>query len=299
MTSQNFESLHALQDLVSQVKQGKCILFLGAGIHAAPSENSKYIYPAKHRPPIGSELAVQLAKACDYQKRFPNESLHDLQRIAMCFETTYGLGRNKLIDFVSKKLRSGTKPSPLLKMLASLSFRIIITTNYDRLMESALTQLEKDPKVLVYNPGQEVPTEDISEDPDVERPLIFKMHGDLDHRDSIVITDEDYITFVQRMSDKEPFHPIPQTVRYRMQRWPTLFIGYSLRDYNLRLLFRTLRWQVDPANYPPAYSVDPHPDPLILQVYQNERRFITFIPQDSWTFIPWLYREIHGKEFQI
>ena len=66
-----------------------------------------------------------------------------------------------------------------------------------------------------------------------------------------------------------------------MKRWPTLFVGYSLRDYNLRLLFRTLRWRIDPANFPRAFSVDRTPDPLILEVWQNQRRFITFIAQIS------------------
>jgi hypothetical protein len=124
------------------------------------------------------------------------------------------------------------------------------------------------------------------------------MHGDLDQRDSIVITDEDYITFIQRMSDKEALHPVPQTVRFRMKKWPTLFVGYSLRDYNLRLIFRTLRWRVDPANFPPSFSIDKNPDPLLLHVYQYERHFVTFVTQDLWTFVPWLFKEITGEEYQ-
>ena len=87
-------------------------------------------------------------------------------------------------------------------MLAALPFRIIVTTNYDRLLESALNKFEKDPVSVVYNPRSDEPTQDMIEEPTAERPLLFKMHGDLEQRDSIVITDEDYITFVQRMSDK-------------------------------------------------------------------------------------------------
>ena len=134
-------------------------------------------------------------------------------------------------------------------------------------------------------------------DPTVERPLLFKMHGDLDKRDSIVITDEDYINFVQRMSEKDIVHPVPQTIRYRMRRWPTLFVGYSFRDHNLRLLFRTLRWKVDTADFPPSYSIDKWPDPLILHVWQNERRLITFLTEDLWTFVPTLYKTVKGEEF--
>ena len=113
-----------------------------------------------------------------------------------------------------------------------------------------------------------------------------------------MITDEDYIQFVQRMSDKNSFHPVPAEVRYRLRRWPTLFIGYSLQDYNLRLLFRTLRWRVDPASFPMSYSIDLAPDPLILSVWQDQRRIITFFTHDLWTFIPWLYARVCDEEYE-
>ena len=182
-----------------------------------------------------------------------------------------------------------------------MPFKIIITTNYDRLFEKALLKVDKDPHVFVYDPtppGDE-PTPDLTTDPTIERPLLYKMHGDLDKRESIVITDEDYINFVQRMSEKDVVHPVPQTIRFRMQRWPTLFVGYSLRDYNLRLLFRTLRWKVDTANFPESYSLDKSPDPLILQIWQNERHFITFVTEDLWSFVPALYKAVQGEEFPL
>ena len=83
-----------------------------------------------------------------------------------------------------------------------------------------------------------------------------------------------------------------------MKRWPTLFVGYSLMDYNLRLIFITLRWKVDKAELPDTYSVDLYPDPLILDVYGNERRYVQFIAQDVWKFVPDLYRRVTGKEME-
>jgi len=184
-------------------------------------------------------------------------------------------------------------------MLAELPFRIIVTTNYDRMLESALRKCdpEKEPDVFVYDPDAVEPTPDTRDDPTAERPLVFKMHGDIEDGGSMVITDEHYITFVQRMSDKEALHPVPQTVRYRMRQWPTLFVGYSLRDYNLRLLFRTLRWRIDTAEIPTSFSVDRNPDPLVLKVLQDKLKFVTFVAQDLWTFVPWLYKEVRGREY--
>jgi len=289
-------SMAALKRLTDRVQVGQCILFLGAGVHVAPPASSRYTYPDEHRPLIGGDLSEHLAGDCGFRNEFPGESLRDLQRVSLCYETTKGFGRNALMEVLRRQLTEGRKPSAALNMLAELPFSIVVTTNYDHLLESALRGQGKEPDIFVYNPDSGEPTLDARADPTLQRPLVFKMHGDIDKGSSIVITDEDYITFVQRMSDKESLHPVPQTVRYRMKQWPTLFVGYSLRDYNLRLLFRTLRWRVDAADIPPAFSVDQQPDPLVVRVLQNNLKFVTFIAQDLWTFIPRLYKDVLEKD---
>ncbi|GAB4376507.1 MAG: hypothetical protein Kow0042_22890 [Calditrichia bacterium] len=291
------ENQPLLKELLSQIQKGNCILFLGAGVHAPPGEGAKFEYPEAERPPLGAKLAGLLAEECHFDEQFPEENQYDLQRVSLCYENTGGLDRNRLVKSLNQYLREGKKPSPVLLMLASLPFKIFVTTNYDLLLESAIRKFDKEPEVFVYNPQHDQPTRDLSSDPTIDRPMVFKMHGDLHHPETIVITDEDYITFIQRMTEKDISHPVPETIRYRMGRWPILFVGYSLRDYNLRLLIRTLRWRIDPANFPSSYSVDRKPDRLIMQVWQNERRFVTFVSQDLWTFVPFLYKEVMGKEW--
>ena|SRR2546421_12125617 len=117
--------------------------------------------------------------------------------------------------------------------------------------------------------------------------------------ESIVITDEDYIDFVMRMSDKGLANPVPLTLAYYLKKWPILCVGYSLMDYNLRLLFKTLRWIGDPANIQRTYSVDIQPDGLIYKVYSEPKGFVQFIVQDVWTFVPELYLRIKGKEMPL
>lgn len=290
------QGAEALKRLKEQVEKGQCILFLGAGVHAPPPKNS-YQYPEAERLPLGGQLSGLLAEKYGFKNKFPDESPDDLQRVSLYVETTDGLGRNALVEFLREQLTTGKKPSLALKMLAALPFRIIVTTNYDGLLESALRGCEKEPDVFVYNPDASEPTPDAREDPTRERPLVFKMHGDIKKGSSMVITDEDYITFVQRMSDKDALHPVPQTIRYRMKQWPTLFVGYSLRDFNLRLLFRTLRWRIDTADLPPSFSVDRNPDPLVLKVLQDTLKFVTFVAQDLWAFVPWLFKEVCGREY--
>jgi hypothetical protein len=281
-----------LDVIADSVRKQQCILFLGAGVHAAPPNESPFVYPAEQRPPSGSALSGALAEQCRLTDRFPSEDARNLQRVALFYEIASS--RHSLISALGEAVQTGKRPSPMLSALARLDFPLIITTNYDHLFESALAAAGKQPRVAVYTPNLE-PTADYR-NPTAESPIVFKIHGDIARPETVVVTDEDYIQFVLRMSNKDPYDPIPLTLKFYLTSWTTLFVGYSLLDYNLRLLFKTLRWKIDDANAPDMYSVDFHPDPLIFDVWHNQRRYLKFIAQDVWTFVPRLYELVLGKE---
>jgi hypothetical protein len=69
-------------------------------------------------------------------------------------------------------------------------------------------------------------------------------------------------------------------------------------DYNLRLLLKTLRWRVDPADRPDNYSVDKFPDLLIRRVWADQHQLVQFIPLDVWKFVPDLYQRVTGETVQ-
>jgi SIR2-like domain len=283
---------NVLELVADSVRSQRCILFLGAGVHSPPPQGSAFEYPADCRPPSGSALSAELARTCGLDERFPNEDPENLQRVALFYEIASS--RNRLVDAIRNAVQVGRRPSPMLGALAELDFPLVITTNYDQLFESALTAAGKQPRVAVYTPNLE-PTIDYR-DPTAESPIVFKIHGDMSRPETVVVTDEDYIQFVLRMSNKDPYDPVPLTLKFYLMGWTTLFVGYSLLDYNLRLLFKTLRWKIDSANVPDMYSVDYHPDPLIFDVWHNQRRYVKFIAQDVWTFVPRLYELVLGKE---
>ena len=263
-------------------------------MHAPPPDNSAYTYPEAERPPFGSALSRRLADRCNLAETFPSESPTNLQRISLFYELAKG--RRQLVDEIKTAVHEDKRPSPALRALAELQFPLVITTNYDCLFERALTDAGKEPVVSVYSAdGQE--TDDYPGPmPSADQPFVCKIHGDVRRPESIVVTDEDYIKFVLRMSDKAPYDPVPMTFRYFFQKWTTLFVGYSLMDYNLRLLFKTLRWRIDQAMIPDAFSVDLHPDPLIFDIWHNQQRYVKFIADDIWNFVPTLYHKVTGEE---
>jgi hypothetical protein len=282
-------------DLVADaVRRHQCILFLGAGAHAPPPEDSQFEYAEEQRPPIGSALSRRLADSCGLAERHPTEDAGHLQRVALFFEIERS--RHQLVEAVRDAVQVDRRPSPMLRALAELEFPLVITTNYDQLFENALAAAGKQPRVAVYTPELEATTD--YRDPTPDRPVVFKIHGDIDHPETLVVTDEDYIQFVLRMSNKDPYDPVPLTLKFYLTGWTTLFVGYSLLDYNLRLLFKTLRWKIDSANLPDMYSVDYHPDPLIFDVWHNQRRYVKFIAQDVWSFVPRLYELVRGEELE-
>lgn len=292
----------AMAALAREVARGRCILFVGAGVHYPPPAGAPWeaSYPAENRPPLGKQLAKILADGCDLAATHPNEvsNLGNLARIATFYEMKRD--RNQLVTAVQDAVGRATKPSAAVRALAELDFPLILTTNYDQLLEQALVKTDKRPRKGVYDPTGIEPTMDFpdgAEDP--QRPFVFKIHGDVDVPKSVVITDEDYIQFTLRMGDRDALHPVPETFRYQFKRMPTLFIGYSLVDYNLRLLFKTLRWKLDPAQRKPAYSVDLYPDPLLVEQFERRDRYVQFIVQDLWTFIPELYRHVKGKDMAL
>jgi SIR2-like domain len=295
-------------EVVAKIKKGECVLFLGAAVHAPPPADSPFAYPDEKRPMLAGELTALLAEDSKFCQEFPaseypSEYPLNLQRVALWADMPDGGGRAHLIDKLVEVLETGKEPSPALLALARLPFRVIVTTNYDSLTEQALRaatvplrHVKKKPRVLVYEPKFDSKAQVILDEPSEEQPLLFYIHGNLERRDNIVVTAEDYIKFIGRMTQKDQFHPIPQWIRTRIQQWPTLFVGYSLRDYNLRLLFQTLRWGLDESLVPRSTSVDRLPDRLVRHYLEKEEQTVFFVVEDIWNFVPELYRSVCGEE---
>jgi SIR2-like domain len=275
-----------LLDVVAKIKARSCVLFLGAAVHAAPPADLDQNWPAAERPPIGATLSSRLAARSGFAERRPDEDPKNLLRVSLDYEIK--MQRSALIEAVRDEVQKGKCGSPLLKSLARMDFPVVITTNFDTHFEDALYEVGKRPFVSVYKNNVEA-SERTDEYPSLfptpKEPFILKIHGDIQRNPgSIVITEEDYIQFVLRMSDKGPYDPIPEVARAYLAKCTTLFLGYSLRDYNLRLLFKSLRWRIDTA--PQTYSVDFRPDPLVQEVLERRTGKVSYIVQDVWKFVP-------------
>jgi hypothetical protein len=136
--------------------------------------------------------------------------------------------------------------------------KLYVTTNYDDLLEQALAPrrphviVDRGEKGLwVGNAGEKLqpvaPTGnelyELLNDPKTQapsRPIIFKMHGSVDksdpRNDSYLITEEDYVDFLGRAGGSY----IPPYLMGLMEGKAFLFLGYSLEDWNVRVILRKL-----------------------------------------------------------
>ncbi len=313
--------------------QGRVILFLGAAVNYHAPTGFEEAYSQDKRPPIAGELANILIE--DIFKEEEDSSRKDdmkddhlpLSYVAQYYEEINY--RSQLIETVAGAV-DGKEPSPILKALARMNFKYIITTNYDHLFEDALTAVGKSSQHKgVYRANKtgrpkstyNVPEKDIT----VDKPFLYKFHGDIrdvfnengdyiPENDAIVITDDDYLNFILRMSqvndnkekpdgDVLDLYPIPQVINETFagrNQNTFLFVGYGLQDYNLRLIFKTTLWSKDnnTFNTLQKWSISLNKHRPIQEFWTRNHR-VTFIEHNIWSAIPFLYKEIFNEEMPL
>lgn len=118
------------------------------------------------------------------------------------------------------------------KILAKLPIHTYWTTNYDKLIETALIEAKKVPDVK-YTLKQLSVTRP---DRDV---VVYKMHGDVDHASEAVISKDDYESYPLKMT------PFVSALRGDLIEKTFLFLGFSFSDPNIDYILSRVRVQYE------------------------------------------------------
>jgi SIR2-like domain len=248
--------------ILSALKEGRVVPFLGAGASIVGRPNDALWTENATFPPRGAELSCLLAREAQFDAMSSDQhDREDLLKVAAYFEQQSG--RSELLHLLHKVLAKRFQPGALHAFLASLpELRLIVTTNYDTLLEGAfqaagqpfdLVVYPKDsdeagnailwwrsgelkPQTLLYDELEKIEIDLTT------RRVIFKMHGTVDDRgagewDNFVITEDDYIDFLSRMTTGTA---VPKSFLRYFRGRSFLFLGYSLADWNLRVVLRNL-----------------------------------------------------------
>lgn len=246
--------------ILDRLRQGKVIPFLGAGASFAGRGDADIWSQGAQFPPSGAELSRLLAERAQFSAVSSDpDDTHDLLKVSAYYEQASG--RDALRDELHAALGRGYRPGALHAFLAGIDgVRLIVTTNYDTLLERAFEAAGQAYELVVYprdsdsrgttvlhwRAGAAAP--DVVESDELQLDLlqqrvIFKMHGSVDERsqppqyDNYVITEDDYIDFLARMTSGTA---VPKSLLRHFRGRNFLFLGYSLADWNMRVVLRNL-----------------------------------------------------------
>jgi hypothetical protein len=175
-----------------------------------------------------------------------------------------GLGRDELALRYEQLLetiwrqRLETEPHEPHRLLASLPFRLYITTNPEQLLVKALAESRTPHSEIcrwnaeladlpsIFDPPTASATGGSSpiQEPyklDAQRPLVYQLFGTLERPESLVLTEDDYFDFLIGVTANKDL--IPKPVRRALADSALLFLGFQLDDWDFRVLFRSIAGQ--------------------------------------------------------
>jgi SIR2-like domain/TIR domain len=256
--------------VAERILDGEVVPVIGPGANSS-ARNQAWEDPTTGCLPDSDELAKYLARTY----RISAASAHlaevaqyvSLRRAANLYET--------LTD--SLTVQPPIEPTPVHRFLAGLPGQftqlgapvrpqLIVTTNWDDALEQAFTDAEPPPRYdlavymasgddrrhfvhLPYAADPEVVLDGTSykafpidnKSGRLEHTVIVKLHGAVDRSDgpytwgnNYVLTEDDYIGYLSGSVSKV----VPQQILAKLRRSHLLFLGYTMRDWNLRVFLQ-------------------------------------------------------------
>lgn len=217
---------HAPKPLLNDIVSGRCIPIIGAGF------SSNAIVPESKKIPLWNDLGREFAHMLpNYPYSNPIDAIS-----AYCQEYS----RSKLVEELARLLFVGTaQPGSAHLAFCELPFDIVCTTNFDFLLEKSY---ESKPQATYCRPV--IDEDQLSVAPLEPGVSLIKLHGDLHHPSRLVVTEEDYDTFIDR-------YPLLSTYlgNLLITRTP-LFVGYSLEDPDFRQIWQIISNRLDRMRRP-------------------------------------------------
>jgi hypothetical protein len=262
--------------VVASFKAGDVVPFLGAGANMCDRPGSGQWKP-KHSDflPNAIELSSYLADEFTYSGQNRND-LIQVSQYASVMRGRQPLNRKlhevfvpNVVSYAPTRLHRflAELPGRLRELGCETPYQLIVTTNYDTLLETAFKAIgEKyhlvtymsggrlaQSKFLHYKPDSEepIPIEKPNEYVDlpvkthyseITQTVILKIHGaarDNLEESSFVITEDDYIEYLT-LINPDMSKLLPAILVNKLKNSSKLFLGYSLRDWNMRALLHQI-----------------------------------------------------------
>ena len=238
--------------LVAMLKARRVIPFLGAGFSSGLNLPDWDTLLAKLSDEIEGSLPYsEIKKFCNGDNLEIAEyyfliSDHRIGPLRHAFETALSTTNIEV-------LLSAPHVEPV-----NLGAHQVYTTNYEDLIEKTFRSLNQPVEVISLPKDVATATE--------ARTQVVKYHGDLKHETTLVLTESSYYARLDLES--------PMDIKFRsdMLGRSVLFIGYSFRDINIRVIwFKLMRLMKDISkeDRPTSFIVTFSPNPVLKRLYQE------------------------------
>ncbi|WP_298828639.1 SIR2 family protein [uncultured Capnocytophaga sp.] len=220
------------ESLFQAISKGEVVLWAGAGLS---------LYAGL---PSGVQLREILYKGLTPLEKEEVGEESDLSHLADEICTLKG-NRNYIVQTLKRIFTGNFLSTETHKVISQIPhFRNIITTNYDSLFES----------VYDNNKLNVIFSDDHTPYIDDKKVNLFKIHGDLSAPNSIIITESDYNNFFSKDTEQ---NTIWSVIKGIIATKSILFIGYSLEDTNVEVVFNKIRDKIG-ENGKECYFVAPN-----------------------------------------
>ena len=263
--------------------RGRVIPLLGSAASTGErQQNTKWKHGQGACLPTAGELARHLAEKAG----FPEEEELNLTKVAQYYDVVGG--RKALNEELHSIFDCDYPLSSVHTFLADIPTPLlIVTTNYDDCIERALTLKNREYDLVIHTTdaaagdhllwweyGKSAPLKISPNKLDLgdlnARTVVYKMHGAVDrqwaNRDQYVITENDYIDFLSRMTKNKA---VPAVFAEPFQSRHFLFLGYGLNDWNLRVVLNRIEKDLRRPKGIRSWAVQEDPSPLEQRFWQE------------------------------
>ena len=259
---------------------------------AAPAQDhfedvARTVLQGRVVPVLGTDVAELTARLARHFGYPDDDGRATLPRVAQYVAVMKGSG--PLYDELHELLDADLPPTPIHRFLASLpsllrdrgvAHQLLVTTSYDTALERAFEEAGETFEIVSYlaagrNRGRfcHIPpdgTGRLIEEPNTyatelsldRNTVILKLHGQVERTpsrewESFVVTEDDYIDY---LAQTDVGAAVPVSLAATLRRSHFLFLGYTMADWNLRVILHRL-WGDQPLSYH-SWAVQPEPKPL-------------------------------------
>ncbi len=222
------------QSIARKVKDGSCVLFLGAGAVMAKDETGKFV-------PIADLCARFLAKK--YNLKLDSNEPYVLSYVSSVLRVRNLSTDNVLQEDVAAfyaDIADKCALHPMLEQLTDLRFRIVINAAPDNFVTRLYDQIAQPYFADFYNFYKPSSGFNFDFEKD-QRVVIYNLLGNYQKPESLVLTYKHQLTYIKKIVSEQQNERLPDALTNAFKDFRHhLFLGFNFDEWELRLMLDTL-----------------------------------------------------------